>query len=621
MTVELELVGQEEGPRPIGGRLTAARRRFLANRMGVVALVTLALLILLGLIAPLLWTYGYGEITEDLSHAPSLAHPMGTDAIGRDLLAQVLRGLQQSLLIAFTVTAVTTVIGLSIGVVSGYFGRWVDATLMRLVDLVLTLPTLAVAAFLGANVRAGGVSWLALSLVLGALMWTPLARLVRGVVLGLRELPFIDAARVMGASHGRTLLRHLVPNVTDHVIIASTLTFGAAILAETSLSFLGFGVQPPDTSLGLLVANAQSALITRPWLFYFPGLLILLLVLIVNYLGDGLRDAFNPRNEVVNPLIDPRGTRGRRKSPNARAAERSSDVHDGASAAVGTGAGDGATTAGAGQAGVSAAEADQTAAATVRNLTISFSGRPAVSGVDLELRGGEVLALVGESGSGKTLTAMSLVGLLPPGATTAGDLNVLGHDVAEWTFEEWRSLRGRRVATVLQDPSTSLNPVLTIGAQCADILAEAGLTGRVARERTIELLEAVAIRDPERLLEQYPHQLSGGMRQRVVIALAMTHDPDIIIADEPTTALDVTVQAQVVHTLRQARERTGAAMLFITHDLALVAGIADRVAVMQEGRVVEVADVKTIFSAPRDEYTRRLLDLVPRLVPPEGRSR
>jgi len=621
MTVELELVSQEEGPRPGGSRFAAARRRFLANRMAVAALVTLTVLILIGLVAPQLWPYGYGEITDDLNHPPSPAHPMGTDAIGRDLLAQVLRGLQQSLLIAFTVTAVSTVIGLTIGVVSGYFGRWVDTTLMRLVDLVLTLPTLAVAAFLGANVRAGGVSWLTLSLVLGALMWTPLARLVRGVVLGLRELPFIDAARVMGASHGRTLLRHLVPNVTDHVIIAATLTFGAAILTETSLSFLGFGVQPPDTSLGLLVSTAQSALITRPWLFYFPGLLILLLVLIVNYLGDGLRDAFNPRNETSNPLIDPPGLRRRRKAQlrsqagraGARVSTTADDDADGSSATL--------ATPGTAPAGTAAPDAGNGAAsdavATVRDLTISFSGRPAVRGVDLDLRRGEVLALVGESGSGKTLTSMSLVGLLPPGASTTGAINVLGHDVDGWTFEDWRTLRGRRIAAVLQDPSTSLNPVLTIGAQCADTLAEAGVTGPKARQRTIELLEAVAIREPERLLDQYPHQLSGGMRQRVVIALAMANDPDIIIADEPTTALDVTVQAQVMHTLRQARERTNAAMLFITHDLALVAGIADRVAVMQQGRVVEVADVQTIFTNPRDEYTRRLLELAPRLVAEE----
>lgn len=591
MTVELEVVGQKQGPRASGSRLAAARRRFLANRMGVAALVTLAVLIAFGLIAPLLWTYDYREITEDLSHPPGWAHPMGTDSIGRDLFAQVLRGLQQSLLIAFTVTGVTTVIGLTIGVVSGYFGRWVDASLMRLVDLVLTLPTLAVAAFLGANVQAGGVSWFALALVLGALMWTPLARLVRGVVLGLRELPFIDAARVMGASHARTLLRHLVPNVTDHVIIAATLTFGAAILAETSLSFLGFGVQPPDTSLGLLVGTSQSALLTRPWLFYFPGLLILLLVLIVNYLGEGLRDVFNPRTEVVNPLIDPPRRRARR-----RAAQR--------------------PTAGAAQA-ESADVKSTDVAASVNALRVTFGERPAVNGVDLQLRRGEVLALVGESGSGKTLTAMSLVGLLPPGASTTGQIEVLGQDVHEWTFEQWRSLRGQRIAAVLQDPSTSLNPVLTIGAQCADTLALAGTTGAQARQRSIELLRGVAIADPERLLDQYPHQLSGGMRQRVVIALAMAHDPEIILADEPTTALDVTVQAQVMHTLRQARERTGAAMLFITHDLALVAGIADRVAVMQHGQIVEVADVRRVFDNPEHPYTRRLLDLAPRLVEQE----
>lgn len=559
------------------GQLRVVLRRLLRHRVGMASMAVLLLLVLTAVVVPPLWPYAAGEITPDLSVSPNLQHPMGTDALGRDQFAQVLRGLQQSLLIAFTVTVIATLIGTVLGVVAGYFGAHTDSFIMRLVDLALTLPTLAIAAFLGSVVPPGSVSWAALSLVLGVLMWTSMARLVRGVVLGLRSLPYVDAARTMGAGAMRVMFRHLIPNVADHIIVAATLLFGASILAETGLSFLGFGVQPPDTSLGRLVADAQSAVLTRPWLFYFPGLLIIALVLSVNYIGEGLRDAVNPKAAPVNPL-DTRPMRGRNRSSAREVIPREDD-----------------------------------ALVAVDDFSVKFGDHTAVDGISLRIAPGRVTALVGESGSGKTLTALSLVGLLPPGAKAFGDLHFDGIDLMGLHFEEWRRLRGRRIAMVLQDPSTSLNPVLSIGRQFADQLRMLGLKGDAARTRAADLLMGVSIKDADRVLSAFPHQLSGGMRQRVVIAMAMAMDPDLIIADEPTTALDVTVQAQVMKTLAAARERTGAAMLFITHDLALVSGIADEIAVMQAGRIVESGDVQEIFAAPKHPYTQRLLTLAPDL--------
>ncbi|GAA1315870.1 dipeptide/oligopeptide/nickel ABC transporter permease/ATP-binding protein [Leucobacter albus] len=577
------------------GQFRIVLRRFLRHRTGVVALAVLVALILVAIITPNFWPYQPGEITPDLSVSPSLQHPMGTDALGRDQFAQVLRGLQQSLMIAFSVTIVATLIGTVLGVIAGYFGALVDASIMRLVDLALTLPTLAIAAFLGSVVPAGGVSWVALSLVLGVLMWTSMARLVRGVVMGLRKLPYVDAARTMGARSFRVMFRHLVPNVADHIIVASTLLFGAAILAETGLSFLGFGVQPPDTSLGRLVADSQSAVLTRPWLFYFPGLLIILLVLSVNYIGEGLRDAVNPKSAPVNPLDarSMRSARGVRSRAMGASHPATSPRNQESTVEVSTGRPD--------------------SLVEVRDFSVKFAGRPAVDGISLSLAPGSVTALVGESGSGKTMTALSLVGLLPPKAEASGSLEFDGTDLMSLEFEDWRKLRGRRIAMVLQDPSTSLNPVLSIKRQFADQLKMIGLRGQEIRTRAAALLEGVSIREPDRVLNAYPHQLSGGMRQRVVIAMAMAMDPDLIIADEPTTALDVTVQAQVMKTLAAARERTGAAMLFITHDLALVAGVADQVIVMQAGAIVERGDVETIFSRPDHPYTKKLLSLAPDL--------
>ncbi|MFD0558645.1 peptide/nickel transport system permease protein [Stackebrandtia endophytica] len=555
------------------GRGRVILRRFRRHKLGVAGLAVLLLLALIAVVVPMFWPYGHGEITPDLSQPPSLTHPMGTDTLGRDLFAQTLRGLQQSLLIATTVTLVACLIGVTLGVVAGYFGRFVDAAVMRLVDLTLTLPTIAIAAFLGSVVPTGGVNWIALSLVLGVLMWTPVSRLVRGIVLSLRSLPFVDAARVMGAGNLQIMVRHLIPNVADHIIVAATLMFGTAILAESGLSFLGFGVQPPDTSLGLLVSNAQSAVLTRPWLFYFPGLLIVLIVLAMNYAGEGLRDAVNPKASLVNPLQSARRRRSQADLP--------TDTPRGV--------------------------------LEVRDLTVDFGDQRVVKGIDLHIGNGEVLALVGESGSGKSVTALSVVGLLPPSAVGGGSIRFDGKELTGLNFQQWRQYRGRRIAVILQDPSTTLNPVLTIAAQFKDSMRLAGPLPSDYRDRIIDLLAGVAIKDPARLLDSYPHQLSGGMRQRIAIALAMVHDPDLIIADEPTTALDVTVQAQVMSTLALARERTGAAMLFITHDLSLVAGIADQVAVMHNGEVVEHSDVYSVFDNPSHEYTRSLLSLAPSL--------
>jgi peptide/nickel transport system permease protein len=557
--------------------LSRVRRAIYANPLARLGLILLAVVVLIALLGPLLWHYGYAEITPDLSQPPSLEHPLGSDGLGRDTLAQVMRGLHQSLLIAATVAVLASVIGTAFGLVAGYFGGLVDAAIMRLVDLVLTIPILAVAAFLGNRLSQSGVSWFGLSLVLGGLLWTGVARLVRGVSLKVRPLPFIRAAEVMGAGRRRIMLRHMLPNVADHIIVATTLLVGVAILSETGLSFLGFGVRPPDTSLGLLIASAQSAVLTRPWLFYAPGLAIILIVLAVNQIGEGLRSVFNPRAAPANPILS--GPR-RRGGPAA--------ATPGASGPL----------------------------LSVKGLSVRFPGcaRAAVDDLHLELARGEVLALVGESGSGKSLTALAIAGLLPAGAVAAGSIIFDGQDLGGQSFSEWRRYRGRRIATIPQDPSTSLNPTQTIGAQFTESFRlGARMSAREARRRAVDLMSLLSISDPESRFDQYPHQLSGGMRQRVVIAMAMIFDPDLIIADEPTTALDVTVQAQVLGALRAAREKTGAAMLFITHDLALVAGIADHVAVMRAGRIVEQQDVFALFAAPRDPYTARLLYLAPRL--------
>jgi glutathione transport system permease protein len=271
-------------------------RRFLQHRLAMVSLVVLILLVLLAYIGGALWKYEAGEITPDNSVRPSWDHPFGTDAVGKDQFAQVLRGTRISLAVAVLVAVFATVIGTLWGAVAAYFGGMVDSIMMRISDLVLTLPLIAVAAMLGHNF--GGTWWL-IALVIAGLYWAYVSRVARGVVLSLREKEFVEAAKALGASDARIILRHLIPNALGSVIVNATILVAIAILLETALSYLGFGVQAPDTSLGLLVSESQTALTTRPWLFYFPGLFIIIIALTINFIGDGLRDALDPQQTKV----------------------------------------------------------------------------------------------------------------------------------------------------------------------------------------------------------------------------------------------------------------------------------------------------------------------------------
>jgi ABC-type dipeptide/oligopeptide/nickel transport system permease subunit len=271
-------------------------RRFLQHRAAMISLVVLVLVVLLAYVGGLLWHYQAGDITPDNSQPPSLDHPFGTDAVGKDQFAEVLRGTRISLQVAVSVAVFATVVGTIWGSLAGYFGGRTDSLLMRLADLILTLPLIAVAAMLAHNF---GGTWYLIALVIAVLYAPYVSRVSRGVVLSLREKEYIEAARALGATNTRIIVRHLVPNALGAILVNLTILVALAILLETALSYLGFGVQTPDTSLGLLVSQAQTALTTRPWLFYFPGLFIILIALTINFIGDGLRDALDPQQRKV----------------------------------------------------------------------------------------------------------------------------------------------------------------------------------------------------------------------------------------------------------------------------------------------------------------------------------
>jgi peptide/nickel transport system permease protein len=277
-------------------QLQLTMRRFLRHRLAVASIVVLLLVVAFAFLGPLLWHYDYTQFTPDNSVAPSLKHPFGTTEDGKDELALVMRGTQQSVKVAILTALAATVIGAIWGSVAGFYRGAVDTVLMRITDLVLTLPLFAVAAVLAGNTRG---TWWLIALVIAGLQWATVSRVVRGVILSLREKEFIEAARALGASDTRIIFRHLLPNAIGAVIVYATILVALAILLETALSFLGFGIRAPDTSLGLLVNNARTAVDTRPWLFYFPGLFIIMIALAINFIGDGLRDALDPRQQRV----------------------------------------------------------------------------------------------------------------------------------------------------------------------------------------------------------------------------------------------------------------------------------------------------------------------------------
>ena len=274
--------------------------RFLQHRLAVASLVVLILLLVLSLVGGRLWKYTYDELTDSYSQGPSWEHPMGTDAIGHDAFAQILRGAQKSVQVALLVGLLSTAFGAFVGALAGFYRGWLDAVLMRVTDLFLVVPSIALFALLGRRVSTGGGSaWLFIALIIAAVSWMSIARVVRGVFLSLREKEFVEAARALGASNARIIRKHLLPNAVGPIIVNATISVAVAILVETALSYLGLGIKAPDTSLGLLVSAGQQAATTRPWLFYFPGLFIIVICLCVNFLGDGLRDAFDPTRQRV----------------------------------------------------------------------------------------------------------------------------------------------------------------------------------------------------------------------------------------------------------------------------------------------------------------------------------
>jgi len=566
---------------PSGGR-EHVLRRMLRDPVALTCLTVLVLVVVASAAAPLLT--GYNPDTSVLTDtlAPlSGAHPLGGDGVGRDVLSRLLYGGRTSLIGGAIAVLVAFAVGGPPGLVGGFYRGWFDAIARWISDVIMAVPAilvmLVVVVTISQNLDIAMV-------VLGVILAPMVFRLFRGSVLAVREELYVDAARVSGLGDARILRRHVLPVVMAPSIIQAAQLFAVAIGIQAGLAFLGLG-DASEPSWGAMLNDGFTNVYNAPLLLVWPGAAMCLTIVALSLLGNSVRDALGG-GDTRRPARVPRSRRPAvRTLPAAVSAPVPTPV-----------------------------DAENRPLLVVEGLRVTYPGpdgdRVVVDGVSLTARRGEVLGLVGESGSGKSQTAFAILGLLSPPATVgAGRLDFADLDLTSLDGRGWNRLRGKRIGYVPQEPMSNLDPSFRIGFQLVEPMRRhLGLSSAAARAKALALLDRVGIADPERVLRAYPHQISGGMAQRVLIAGAVSCDPDLLIADEPTTALDVTVQAEVLDLMRSLQREREMGMILVTHDFGVVADICDRVAVMRAGRIVETASARELFGDPRHDYTRMLLD-------------
>ena len=566
--------------------------RMLRNPAGLFAIVVLSLLTLSAIFAPLLTSADPTQASlQDLLLQPSGSHPLGTDAAGRDVLARILYGTRFSLLGALLGAGVAAIIGVTTGLIAGYFRRLFEAVAGWLVSVIMALPAIII--LLAARAVLGPSLWMAMA-VFGVLLSPAFYRLVYAAVVGVRDELFVDAARVSGVGDASIIGRHILFVVRAPIIIQAATVMSIAIAIQAGLDFLGLG-DPSIPTWGNMLQDAFAKMYQSPLLLVWPSTAIAITSIALALFANSLRDELE-RSGGKSPR---RARRAVSFIPQPGASD--TVVHDS-------------------DTGTERAELLRVDSLVVGYDQPSGNFKTVVNGVSLTLLKGEVHGLIGESGSGKTQTAWSILHLLPEnGRIHSGVISFDGIDLAEMDDAAVRKLRGSRIAYIPQEPMSNLDPSFTVGSQLVEPLRVVmGLSKKEARSRALELLALVGISNPERTFAAYPHEVSGGMAQRVLIAGAISCSPDLIIADEPTTALDVTVQAEILELLRRLQRDLGLSVLIVTHNFGVVADLCDHVSVMQNGTIVESGPVRSIFSNPRHPYTRSLFYAILEDGPPRG---
>jgi len=573
VSIEVEELTEHTRSRP------GALRRFLRNPLGIVSSVALLLIIVMSIAAPWLAPLDpTAPALDQINSGPNPTYALGGDSAGRDVLSRLIWGGRSTLYGAAIVIVVTAIVGIVTGLLAAYLGRFTDIALSWISDALLAIPSIIVLIALYAAIGP----YVTVSMVVFGLLISPfLYRLVRTMAIEVKNEPFVEAAQVAGLGTVRIVFRHVLAVIRGPIIVMLADIAATGIGIQASLEFLGLG-SVNSVTWGGMVQDAFNAIYRAPLNVVWPGLILTVTIASIALIGNAVRDALVP---------------GHGPSRTAKKAQSRLSTPATAQTALGT--------------SVSATSNAGEALVSLRNLQIgypTFEGAMSivVSDVSLDVLPGEVLGLVGESGSGKSQTILSILGLLPAQAQiVAGSMSFSGSTIDVRQHEQ---LRGRSIAYVPQEPMNNLDPLYPVGEQLARPLRKVtGLSRADARRRALELLERVGIRDPETVYRLYPHQISGGMAQRVLIAGAISSEPQLLIADEPTTALDVTVQAEILELLRDLQRERSMAILIVTHNFGVVADICDRVAVMKGGRIVEAGGVDDIFTRPQHEYTRLLL--------------
>ncbi|MEI7054318.1 dipeptide/oligopeptide/nickel ABC transporter permease/ATP-binding protein [Nocardioides sp. CCNWLW239] len=551
--------------------------RALRTPVGAVGATLLGLVLLVAVLAPLiLGDRATAVDTDDLLAGPSAEHWFGTDNLGRDLFLRTVVATRLSITLALAATGIAVLAGLLLGSLPWLLGPRLGRPVTALVNILVAFPglllVLCLATVFGVGAR-GAV------LAIGFAGAPTFARLCQTLIAGVGSRDYVAAARIAGVGRVRILLRHVLPNIGEPLIVNATIAAGGALLAFAGLSFLGLGVQAPAYDWGRLMQDGLAGIYVHPLAALAPGIAVVIAGLAFNLTGEAIAGALG-----VTPAVGPRAW----SVPVRTAAPEMP------------------------------APAEETVL-DVRDLAVSFPGPSApatpVRGVSFSLRAGESVGIVGESGSGKSLTALAIAQLVEEPGHVAGGVTFCGTHLQDGGDHD--DLLGTSMAVVFQDPMTSLNPAMRVGPQLAEVSRfHQGLGRREALARAVDRLRAVRLRDPERAAHAYPFELSGGMRQRAMIGMGLMGTPRLIIADEPTTALDVTVQKQVLALLATVRREHGTAILLISHDVSVIGEVCDRVLVMYAGRIVEEVAAADLRDGARHPYTRALVAAVPSMTTP-----
>lgn len=625
------------------------RLRVLRSPAAVISIIWLVGLVLASLTSPL-WLR-YGPLEQDLSvvlQGPSLAHLLGTDELGRDILSRLVTAAAPTIFIGLVVPIVAVLVTIPITLWAARSRRG-EGAMNQVSEIVLSLPgTVIILAF----IAAVGTNMPLVMAAFGLLLFGAMYKIFFGQAKSLHTQLYVEAAAIDGVRPMRASIRHVLPNMSTTVIVQFVLLFGVGIGMQAALAFIGLGPQPPEPTWGGMIQTASRFIFQQPWMMVPTGGILALTLIAANSLADVLAGG----TAVPPPLVALRRRLGRTPATEVAASAVADDLpavgqtddaapesldmiadasYPGSNAdplrdaeaqvdviALGGLPADAASgpTSGPASPGASTSHerlANDDLGLVVEDLVIGVDGGPAlVTGVSMRVRPGTVMGLVGESGCGKSVTSYALLGLLAPGLSVrSGRIGWRGADLAGATEKTLQRVRGHEIAFISQEPTRALDPMFTVGAQLAAAIRRLRGVGRgEAKGIASQLLTDVGIVDPPRVLKSYPHQISGGMAQRVAIALALSGTPSLLVADEPTTALDVTIQAEILALLRGLIAERGMSIIIVTHDLGVVADICDDVSVMYAGEIVETGTVRDVLLRPEHPYTMALLAADPHAI-------